>query len=66
MYLQHQIHIDKYLLRLERAILLGRLTVLEQELDREVCFGVSGGDDVLAVVVRECERASYKKIAGIE
>ena len=34
---RNQIHIDRYLLRLERAILLGRLTVLEQELDREVC-----------------------------
>ena len=29
-------------------------------------FGVSGGEGVLAVVVRECERASYKKIVGIE
>ena len=39
---RNQIHIDRYLLRLERAILLGRLVVLEQELDREV-------------VVLECE-----------
>ena len=33
---RNQIHIDRYLLRLEREILLGRLRVLEQELDREV------------------------------
>ena len=34
---RNQKHIDRYLLRLERAILLGRLRVLEQELDREDC-----------------------------
>ena len=34
---RNQIHIDRYLLRLEREILLGRLRVLEQELDRKVC-----------------------------
>ena len=41
--------------------------MLEQDLDTEVyAFRVSGGEGVLAVVVRECDRATYKKIAGIE
>ena len=35
---RNQKHIDRYLLRLEREILLGRLRVLEQELDREDCI----------------------------
>ena len=34
---RNQIHIDRCLLRLDREILLGRLRVLEQELDREDC-----------------------------
>ena len=32
----NQAHIDRYLLRLERDILIGRLVVLEQRLDREI------------------------------
>ena len=33
---RNQAHIDHYLLRLERDILIGRLLVLENRLDREI------------------------------
>ena len=33
---RNQAHIDRYLLRLERDILIGRLLVLENRLDREI------------------------------
>ena len=52
---RNQAHIDRYLLRLERDILIGRLVVLEQRLDREIVALECGevGESLYIVVCRK-------------
>ena len=61
---RNKIHIDNYLLRLERDILIGRLAVLERRLDREIA-ALECGEVGRVYILWFCERVRAPVIKRI-
>ena len=61
---RNKVHIDNYLLRLERDILIGRLAVLENRLDREI-VALECGEVGRVYILWFCERVRTPVIKRI-